>query len=1059
MALPTPIRACALVSILSLAGCRRPDASARTASVHALRSTPGGVDIPTYGVDNARTSWNRRETVLTPDNVRPETFGRIATADNVYNVLGSPLFASALPVRDGRTGMDVRADVLLVATMQNEVFALDADDLGTLWRFDFGGLRPAWADDLVACQSHYQMGVLSTPVLSPDRSMLYVVGRVATSDSTRDTWLQGFALRTRDGSVAARFRVGETVGADGVTRTPITLDAMDRGRAVRLTFTSHQYTQRSALLLVGNNLYVSTGGICDTPGFRGWLLAYDVTRLSERTGPVAVYAPTPGGGGGMWAAGGAASDGRSIFVAIGNGRADLRVDTAPATRSISDALVRLESNLSLDARACFNVASPTAPCGPADAANLRNVFMPRHAELLARETLEDLMPMDGDIGSPDEDFGSSGPLLVPAATLAENRGVDDGRNLAALGGKDGFFYLVDRDRMGGVGPSRLHGEADLAGLVGAELDSRELFLHSTSGGIRANAAYFEGHTGRYLYAIGADEVGGRADSPRGVAALRLVRTSDPTPAQCAAQFRRLAYRNTQSPCATIWGAAPHPGFELAWSGAGAGALPGGSPFVSSNGNAQGIVWVTHPVLDDDHGLLEAYAAEGPPGALHVIAPIYRSDRTPDDDLPHATVFAGPVVANGRVYVTGDNVVAYGLLDRRELPPVTEAPPPDCPAGVTWESHGQPFMRRYCTLCHAEYQDLGFIQRRNRRVATSIMPAEGEPSMPLQRPGMMVPEPTRAEREQMAAWLRCGAPAATTRLHAGYADVGAFTGDYTAVDPNRAGALSGDRLMGAAVANPYRPDVPDALFAVDRAGPARLRVPVPGAGRYAVSLYFADTVCASTGAACRQAFDVSVAGRPWLTGFDIATAAGGTRRVIARRTAVDLPAGSRLAVEVGARGRLQALEVVRVERCETSSNCPRGFVCTSGACAAGPDDPPGLDASVPDAGVADAGVADAGVADAGVADASVSDAIEVDAGVADASVSDAGVADAIEADASVPGIDATFDATRDVGPVVGSDPPEGASSGCDAARAPRARGASAALAVLALLTLVRGRRRA
>src|SRR5690242_19668996 len=52
-------------------------------ATQSLHATPGGVDILTYHGDNLRTGWNRHETVLTPANVRPETFGQVAEARDV----------------------------------------------------------------------------------------------------------------------------------------------------------------------------------------------------------------------------------------------------------------------------------------------------------------------------------------------------------------------------------------------------------------------------------------------------------------------------------------------------------------------------------------------------------------------------------------------------------------------------------------------------------------------------------------------------------------------------------------------------------------------------------------------------------------------------------------------------------------------------------------------------------------------------------------------------------------------------------------------------------------
>lgn len=283
----TKQRAAFLCSTLALgaAGCHPPETPSVRRATQALRATPGGVDIRTFGVDNARSNWNRRETALTPASVRPETFGRIATSRDITHgdVQGQPLFLSNHTVRDSASNADVRADTVFVGTMEDHVYALDADDLHAFWSFSFEGRHFAWTDDLQRCQSHYPVGVMSTPVISADGALLYVVGRVQ-GDRPTDTWLQGYALCTRDGSVAARFRVGEPVGADGA-RTPLVVDGSDRGRPVRVTFATGQFTQRSALLLVGSTLYVSTGGICDTPGFRGWMMAFDVRRLSESTPP------------------------------------------------------------------------------------------------------------------------------------------------------------------------------------------------------------------------------------------------------------------------------------------------------------------------------------------------------------------------------------------------------------------------------------------------------------------------------------------------------------------------------------------------------------------------------------------------------------------------------------------------------------------------------------------------------------------------------------------------------------------------------------------------------
>jgi hypothetical protein len=82
--------------------------------------------------------------------------------------------------------------------------------------------------------------------------------------------------------------------------------------------------------------------------------------------------------------------------------------------------------------------------------------------------------------------------------------------------------------------------------------------------------------------------------------------------------------------------------------------------VSSNGNADAIVWVIESNKPDDD--------TGPPGVLHAYdartgKELYRStQRERRDSLGDARKFSAPTVANGRVYCGTDGVVAYGPIE-------------------------------------------------------------------------------------------------------------------------------------------------------------------------------------------------------------------------------------------------------------------------------------------------------------------------------------------------------------------------------------------------------------
>src|SRR5260221_605634 len=104
--------------------------------------------------------------------------------------------------------------------------------------------------------------------------------------------------------------------ASGVTISASVSGNGDGGSTVN--FNSHTQNQRSAVTLVGNNLYIGWSGHCDTPQYHGWVLAYDKTTLAQ----VAKFNTTPNGTqGGIWQSGGGpvVDDSSNVYYATGNG--------------------------------------------------------------------------------------------------------------------------------------------------------------------------------------------------------------------------------------------------------------------------------------------------------------------------------------------------------------------------------------------------------------------------------------------------------------------------------------------------------------------------------------------------------------------------------------------------------------------------------------------------------------------------------------------------------------------------------------------------------------------
>jgi hypothetical protein len=94
------------------------------------------------------------------------------------------------------------------------------------------------------------------------------------------------------------------------------------------------------------------------------------------------------------------------------------------------------------------------------------------------------------------------------------------------------------------------------------------------------------------------------------------------------------------------------------------AYPGGTLAISANGNANGILWVVQR-----HGVDPTGGGVVAPGVLRAYDPnnlsieLYNSDQAGSQDtMDYATKFNVPLVANGKVFVAGENqLTVYGLL--------------------------------------------------------------------------------------------------------------------------------------------------------------------------------------------------------------------------------------------------------------------------------------------------------------------------------------------------------------------------------------------------------------
>ena len=272
------------------------------------------------------------------------------------------------------------AGQLVVATEDDNVYAIDAGSGDEIWVRSLG--RPAPLSTL-PCGNIDPLGITGTPVIDEATEAIYVDAMVADAAGPHH---RVFALSLKDGSPLPGWPVdvAETLAAHGQRFEP------------------RYQNQRGALSILAGRVYVPYGGhYGDCGDYRGWVVG-----IGLRDPRDIVSWSTRGQGGGIWAPGGIASDGGSLFVATGN-----TIDVS--TWSDGEAVFRLASDLRRRDR-------PEDFFAPAD----------WHA-----------------LDTRDADLGGTNPLPLDVPSAGGRRAF-----VLALG-KDARAYLLDRNRLGGMGGS------------------------------------------------------------------------------------------------------------------------------------------------------------------------------------------------------------------------------------------------------------------------------------------------------------------------------------------------------------------------------------------------------------------------------------------------------------------------------------------------------------------------------------------------------------------------------------------------------------------------------
>jgi outer membrane protein assembly factor BamB len=196
------------------------------------------------------------------------------------------IYAQLLYVARGVDGKDV----VIAATEENNVAALDAATGKTLWTRHLGEPVPL---SQLRCGNIDPLGVTGTPVIDMASRMIFL-DAMTTPDHGRTKRHLVFALSLDDGSTLPGW--------------PVDISAKIRA------FDSAIQNQRGALAYVGGTVYIPYGGhYGDCGSYHGWLVGIPAANPS-RPKAWATFAP----GGGCWAPGGVASENGALFIATGN---------------------------------------------------------------------------------------------------------------------------------------------------------------------------------------------------------------------------------------------------------------------------------------------------------------------------------------------------------------------------------------------------------------------------------------------------------------------------------------------------------------------------------------------------------------------------------------------------------------------------------------------------------------------------------------------------------------------------------------------------------------------
>ena len=397
--------------------------------------------IYTNKYDNSRDGLNSQETVLTPQNVNVNTFGKLSFSYKTDGqVQAQPLYVANVYIPHPQHGSAGYYNVVYFATANDSVYAYDADGkvTGTLWKDSFidpPSVVPVPGNCVAANVSI--IGITPTPVIDPSTNTMYLEARTLEGQTTACSGtyvhrLHALDITTGDEKFGGPVEIQASVPGTG--------EGSSKGT---LTFDPQKENSRPGMLLSQSSVdknsvvYIATASNTDWMPYHGWLLGYDSQTLAQKY----VYCSTPNGtAGGIWQMGGglAADSNGNIFVQTGNGTYDKNSDYGSSVLKLTPSTTGL---------------------------TLADSYTPSNYSTLNRQ---------------DWDISSGGLLLLPDQSGANP-------HLMVGGGKEGTIYLINRDNLGGYHSSSNNIVQYIVGAIKASVKG------GTDNGIWNTASYFNGN--------------------------------------------------------------------------------------------------------------------------------------------------------------------------------------------------------------------------------------------------------------------------------------------------------------------------------------------------------------------------------------------------------------------------------------------------------------------------------------------------------------------------------------------------------------------------------------